>query len=143
MANQTHEEVKAHDAIKEGNGVEDVSEVSQVRQEKDLAVWQIDAVRFRVSPNPFANWQAWIAEVIPIVETGPVPSVIAREGRHVQQVGYLIHIQKRHEERICKLMSRRSEPAVPKCSRVKRRLHTYHSIPKFRATRSAEFNPSS
>ena len=44
------------EAIKEGNGIEDVSEVSQVRQEEDLAIRQIDAVRFRVRPNAFADW---------------------------------------------------------------------------------------
>src|SRR5262250_3240335 len=100
----------------------------------------MDTAGFRVGANALADCQARIAEIVPIVETGPVPPVIAREGRHVQQVGYLIHVQKRHEERIRKLMLGRSEPPVPKCSRIKRRLHYYHSIPKVRATRSAEFN---
>ena len=83
-----------------------------------------------------------IAEMIAIVEAGPVPAVVARHRRHAHQLRHAIDVEQRHEQRIGEGVRDGREPPMAQRADEESRVD-HHSTPSAPATLSAEFKPSS
>src|SRR5262249_62312163 len=129
-------------AVEQRNRIEVVAEVPQVREQVDWTVRQCDAARRCIAPQALAQRQSRVAEVVALVEAGPVPSVVAEQRRDAHQLRNAVDIQERHEQPVRKLVPPRLPTPMPQRAEVEGRL-SQHFTPSDCATRIAEFSPSS
>src|SRR5262249_37395959 len=130
-------------AVIKRNRIEDVPEVPQMREEEDLAVGQCHSPASRVFRETDAQGLCGITEVIALAVRRPVPSIVGGERRNAHQLGKAIDVKKRHEDRIGEGMLARRKTAMPQLADVESGVHAQTFTPRARATRSAEFTPSS
>ncbi len=104
--------------IKKRNGIEDVSEITQVRQQENLAVGQRYIILSRVSFNSFAQTFCRISKMVALEIRNDIPTSVARKGRSLHDLRNFVHVEQRKKHRIFKRMLLRREPAMPQPSDV-------------------------
>ena len=82
----------------------------------------------RVEREPLPQRSSRIAEMIAIVEAGPVPAVVARHRRHAHQLRHAIDVEQRHEQRIRERVRDGREPPMAQRADEESRVD-HHSTP--------------
>ena len=121
-----------------------------MREQENPPFGKDNAVFVRIPRYALPQSPRRITEVIPLLVGNPVPPVVSRQRRHPHQFRQPVDIEEDHEQRVSKLVTHRTKPAMTQRSRIDSRFHqsaaslgSSQATPSFSATRIAEFKPSS
>src|SRR5271165_4438782 len=136
--------------VKERNWIEVVPQITKMSEQEDSPFRNRNAVSLRIPRNSLAQRSRRISEVVPLLVGNPVPPVVSRQRRHLHHLRQAVDIEKNHEQRVSKIVTDRTEPAMTQRSEIDSRFHqaaaslaASQATPRVSATRIAEFIPSS